>query len=52
VVQFSWIRILLSGPLASGDACTVVEAAITPDKFFWNFFRIRDRIGRAMQVVE
>jgi hypothetical protein len=43
-------RILLSGPLASGDACTVVEAAITPKQIFGNFFRIRDRIGRAMQL--
>jgi hypothetical protein len=43
---------LLSGLLALGDACTAVEAAITPNQIFWNFFRIRDRIGRAMQVVE
>jgi hypothetical protein len=43
---------LVSGSLASGDACAVVEAVITPNQIFWNFFRIRDRIGRAMQVLE
>jgi hypothetical protein len=38
------------GPLASGDACTGAEAAITSESdFFWNYFRIPDRIGRAMQ---
>jgi hypothetical protein len=40
------------GP-ASGDFCTVIDAVITAGQgFFWNFFRIRDRIGRGTQVVE
>ena len=43
---------LLQCVLASGDSCAVVDAAITPNQISWNFFRIRDRFGRAMQVVE